>query len=217
MFINIVLQTVIALGLALLMHRLAKSTVIRGTLLLPFLISNVIAAMLWFWMLDYQIGMVNEFIEWAGLNRIAFFGSEDWAIPTIAAVNIWRHMGYTALLIFAGLQIDPDVRLRGRLPRRQHRVADVLADHPAAAAAGPGAGPGGHGDRLVPGLRHRGRDHQGRTGQRHPSHAVLHLPEGLHRVEFGYASALSVIFFLILAPVALVQMKFLKGDESDLA
>ena len=69
--------------------------------------SNVIAALLWFWMLDYQIGIVNEFIEWVGLPRIAFFGSEDWAIPTMALVNVWRHMGYTALLIFAGLQSIP--------------------------------------------------------------------------------------------------------------
>lgn len=34
--------------------------------------------------------------------------------------------------------------------------------------------------------------------------------------DFGYASALSVILFLILALVAFVQMKFLKGNESDL-
>ena len=29
-------------------------------LLLPFLVANVIVALLWFWMLDYQIGIVNE-------------------------------------------------------------------------------------------------------------------------------------------------------------
>ena len=57
-------QTVLAVGIAVLMHRLTKSTVIRGTILLPFLISNVIAALVWFWLLDYQIGIVNEFIAW---------------------------------------------------------------------------------------------------------------------------------------------------------
>ncbi len=117
------------------MQRLVKSTVVRGTILLPFLISNVIAALTWLWLLDYQIGIVNEFIAWIGLDRIPFFGGENWAIPTIAAVNIWRHMGYTALLVFAGLQTIPGLRLRGRLDRRQHRVALVLADHPPAAPA----------------------------------------------------------------------------------
>jgi multiple sugar transport system permease protein len=59
----------------------AKSTLIRGALLLPYLMSNVIAALLWFWMLDYQIGIVNQFIEWAGLPRVAFFGSERGPSP----------------------------------------------------------------------------------------------------------------------------------------
>ncbi|BAS16133.1 probable ABC transporter permease protein YurN [Arthrobacter sp. Hiyo8] len=106
--LNIGFQTVIAIGLALLMHRVAKSTFIRGVLLLPFLVANVIVALLWFWMLDYQLGIVNEIINWMGLPRIAFFGSDQWAIPTIAFVNVWRHMGYTALLIFAGLQAIPN-------------------------------------------------------------------------------------------------------------
>ena len=105
--INIVLQTVLAVAIAALMHRLTKSTFVRGIILLPFLISNVIAAMLWFWMLDYQIGIVNEFLAFSGLDRIAFFGEAGWAIPTIAIVNVWRHMGYTALLVFAGLQLIP--------------------------------------------------------------------------------------------------------------
>ena len=34
--------------------------------------------------------------------------------------------------------------------------------------------------------------------------------------DFGYGSAIAVILFLILALVAFIQMKFLKGNESDL-
>jgi len=105
--LNIGFQTIIAIVLAVMMQRLTKSVVLRGALLLPWLISNVIAAMVWFWLLDYQIGLVNQFLEWTGANKIAFFGDEFWAIPTIAFVNVWRHMGYTALLVFAGLQTIP--------------------------------------------------------------------------------------------------------------
>ena len=77
-------------------------------ILLPFLISNVIAALVWFWLLDYQIGLVNGFIAAIGFDKIPFFGDAAWAIPTIAMVNVWRHMGYTALLVFAGLQTIPN-------------------------------------------------------------------------------------------------------------
>lgn len=33
--------------------------------------------------------------------------ASSWAIPTIALINVWRHVGYTALLLFAGLQAIP--------------------------------------------------------------------------------------------------------------
>ena len=37
------------------------------------------------------------------------------------------------------------------------------------------------------------------------------------RRNFGYASAMAVVLFVILAVVTVVQMKFLRADESDLA
>jgi multiple sugar transport system permease protein len=214
--INIGLQTIIALGLALLMHRVAKSTFIRGALLLPFLVANVIVALLWFWMLDYQLGIVNEVISWLGLPRIAFFGSEQWAIPTIAFVNVWRHMGYTALLIFAGLQAIPShvyevASLDGASPTRAFWSITMPLLRPVLAlvlvvtvigsfqvfdtvAVTTGGGPV-NASRVI---------------------QMYIYQKAFAESDFGYASALSVILFVILALVAFIQMKFLKGNESDL-
>lgn len=105
--LNIGIQTVVALVLALLMQRLTQSTLVRSLILAPYLVSNVVAALVFFWILDFQLGIGNQMLEWLGLDRIGFFTTEDWVIPTIALVNVWRHMGYTALLIFAGLQAIP--------------------------------------------------------------------------------------------------------------
>ena len=214
--LNIGFQTVIALCLALLMHRVAKSTFIRGALLMPFLVANVVVALLWFWMLDYQIGIVNEIISWLGLPRIAFFGSEQWAIPTIAGVNVWRHMGYTALLIFAGLQSIPQhvyevASLDGASPTRTFwsitmpllrpvmvlvLVVTVIGSFQVfdTVAVTTGGGPI-NASRVI---------------------QMYIYQKAFSESDFGYASALSVILFLILALVAFVQMKFLKGNESDL-
>ena len=41
--------------------------------------------------------------------------------------------------------------------------------------------------------------------------------KGFAEGQFGYACALSVILFIILISVALVQLKLLNADESDLA
>ncbi|MDR6684479.1 multiple sugar transport system permease protein [Arthrobacter sp. 1088] len=214
--INIVLQTALALGLAILMHRVAKSTLIRGALLMPYLMANVIAALLWFWMLDYQIGIINQVIEWTGLPRVAFFGSEQWAIPTQALINTWRHMGYTALLIFAGLQAIPNsvyeaasidgskavsTFWRITLPLLRPVLVLVLVvtvigsfqvfDTVAVTTAG--------------GPVNATRVLQFYIYQR-----------AFNEQDFGYGSALAVILFLILAIVAFIQMKFLRGNQSDL-
>ncbi|GAB3520869.1 sugar ABC transporter permease [Arthrobacter monumenti] len=106
-FINITIQTAAALLIAVLMQRLTQSTLVRSLILAPYLVSNVVAGLVFLWILDFQLGIGNQIIEWIGLDRIGFFTSEAWAIPTIALVNVWRHMGYTALLIFAGLQSIP--------------------------------------------------------------------------------------------------------------
>jgi multiple sugar transport system permease protein len=214
--LNIGFQTVLALIIALLMHRVAKSTFVRGVILLPYLVANVIVALLWFWMLDYQIGIVNQMIEFVGLDRIAFFGSEAWAIPTIAFVNVWRHMGYTALLIFAGLQA---------IPSHVYEVASL-----------DGASPWQTFWRItMPLLRpvlvlvlvvtvigsFQVFDTVAVTTNGGPVNAsrVIQLyifQKAFTESDFGYGSALSVILFIILAIVAFLQMKFLQGNKNDL-
>ena len=41
--------------------------------------------------------------------------------------------------------------------------------------------------------------------------------KGFTQGEFGYASALCVVLFVILAAVALIQLRLLRAGESDLA
>ena len=215
-FLNIVLQTALALGLALLMYQVAKSTLVRGALLLPYLMSNVIAALLWFWMLDYQIGVVNQFIEWSGLPRVAFFGSEEWAVPTQALINTWRHMGYTALLIFAGLQAIPGhvyevAKLDGASAFQTFRKITIPLLRPVLVMV------------LVVTVigSFQVFDTVAVTTQGGPVNATRVIQYYIYQrafteSDFGYGSAIAVILFLILALVAFIQMKFLKGNESDL-
>ena len=215
--LNIGFQTLIALGLAVLMHRLTKSAIIRGSILLPFLIASVVVALLWFWMLDFQIGIVNTMIEAIGLDKIAFFGNENWAIPTIAFVNVWKHMGYTALLIFAGLQMIPTTIYeaaavdgssewktfwRITLPLLRPVLVLVLIITVTGSfqvfdtvAITTGGGPG-NASRVI---------------------QVYIVERAFERSDFGYAAALSAILFVILGLVAYLQNKFLRGGESDLA
>src|ERR1700704_2025469 len=86
---NIPAQTVLGLLLAILLQRLTKSVAVRSLFLVPYLLSNVIVAMLWFWMLDPVLGFGNAILGWFGIHRIAFFNDQNLALITIAAVNTW--------------------------------------------------------------------------------------------------------------------------------
>jgi multiple sugar transport system permease protein len=215
--LNIGFQTVLAIALAVLLHRLTRSVVIRGLVLMPYLVANVVVALLWFWMLDAQIGIVNQVLSWVGIGPISFFGSESWAIPTIAFVNTWRHLGYTALLIFAGLVMIPTVlyeagRVDGAsewqmfrritLPLLRPVLALVLVvtvvgsfqvfDTVAVTTAG---GPA-DASRVI-------------------QYYIFDL--AFQRLDYGYASAVSVVLLVILSVIAFVQLRLMRANESDLA
>jgi len=222
-FINIVSQTILAIGIAVLMDRLTKSVVVRGVLLFPWLIPNVIVAMLWLWMLDANLGVVNDFLGFFGVEPVRFFTDIDKVIPTIAGINTWRHMGYTALLIFAGLQTVPKNLYEAgaldgaselkmfrdiTLPLLRPILALVLVitivgslqvfDTVYVATGGFGGQPGG------------------------PANAsrVIYLYIYQNAFDFnqlGYAAAISVLLLAILLAITFVQLKLLRAGESDLA
>jgi multiple sugar transport system permease protein len=221
--INIGIQTVLALGIAVLMHRLTDSVAVRGILVLPWLIPNVVLALLWMWMLDPNLGIVNNWLNAVGIPSQGFLGDESQVIPTIAGINIWRNMGYTALLLFGGLVMIPKsyyeaAALDGAsewkmfwtvtLPLLRPVLALVLVvtligsfqvfDTVQIATGGFGGAPGGPGN----------------------SSRVLYLYIFQQAFEFnalGYAAALSVALIILLVAVAAIQLRLHAAGESDLA
>jgi multiple sugar transport system permease protein len=221
--INIGIQTILALGIAVLMHRLTQSVIVRSIILVPWLIPNVVLAVLWMWMLDPNLGIINHWLDAIGIGSQGFLGSESQVIPTIAGINIWKNMGYTALLLFGGLVMIPKsyyeaAALDGAgewrmfrtitLPLLRPVLALVLVvtvigsfqvfDTVQIATGGIGGQPGGPAN----------------------SSRVMYMYIFQQAFEFndlGYASALSVALIVLLVVVAAVQLRLLRAGESDLA
>lgn len=215
--LNIFFQTILAVGIGVLMQRLTKNTAVRAVILLPFLISNVIAALVWFLMLDFQVGIVNELLAYVGLDKITFFGGDATAIPTIAAVNVWRHMGYTALLVFAGLQTIPDyvyeaAAVDGSTEWRSFWRITLPLLRPILALVLVITVTGSFQIFDTVNVTTRG-------GPGNASRVIQYyiVQKGFTEGQFGYASAISFVLFVILAIVALVQLRLLNAGESDLA
>lgn len=221
--INIGVQTVLALGIAVMMDRLTQSVLVRGILVLPWLIPNVVVALLWVWLLDPGLGVVNSLLDGLGIPGQPFFGSPEQVVPTLAGVSTWRHMGYTALLLFAGLQTIPgdlyeagsvdgasewNMFWRITMPLLRPVLALVLVlsivgsfqvfDVVHVATGGFGGTPGGPAN----------------------SSLVIYLyiyRQAFNFNNFGYAAAMSVALFSVLILVTIAIMRGLRGSQSDLA
>jgi multiple sugar transport system permease protein len=215
--INIVLQTIAALTIALLMQRVARSTFVRGLILLPYFIANVIVALVWFWMLDSQLGIANKILDWLGIGGESWFGNGALVIPTIALVNIWRHMGYTALLIFAGLQTIPAslyeaASLDGASEVKSFTKITLPLLRPVLVMVLIITVTGSFQIFDTVSVTSKG-------GPAQASNVIQYyiVDQAINRSHFGYGAAISVLLFVILIIVAIFQFKVLRGRESDLA
>jgi len=213
---NIPAQTVLGLLIAVLLKRLTGSVVMRSIMLAPFLVSNVIAAMIWFWMLDPILGFVNFVLQSLGLGTHAFFSDETLALPTIAAINIWRHMGYAALLFYTGLQAIPEhlyeaARIEGASQWKMFSSITLPLLRPTVVFV------------LVTSVIGSFQifDTIAVTTQGGPGTATRTIvwyiyQEAFSSMRMGYASAMSTVLFFGLVLVTLVQMRVLRSGESDL-
>ena len=212
---NIPLQTAIAVVIAVMMDRLTKSIIIRGIILLPWLFPNVVVGLLWLWLLDPSIGIINATVEWLGFSSIPFLTSVEMALPSIAAINIWRHMGYSALLIFAGLQAIPKevyeaASTDGASEFRTFWSITIPLLRPVLVFV------------IVTSVIGSFQifDTVAITTEGGPVNATevlnwLIFENAFERFNMGYATTISVALFFILIVVSIVQMRILRADEVD--
>jgi multiple sugar transport system permease protein len=96
------------LAALLLNQRLAATNVYRTLYFLPHLTPSVAAALLWVWVLQPDFGLVNYLLGMVGITGPAWFGSTEWAIPSLALIALWNGVGGNRMMIFlAGLQGVP--------------------------------------------------------------------------------------------------------------
>ena len=106
--LNIPLQTVLALFLAVMLNRkLPAMGVYRVLFVAPYLSTPVAMAVIWYWVFDPKLGAVNAILAHVGITGPQWLSSTALAMPVVALVNIWQYVGYNMLFFLAGLQAIP--------------------------------------------------------------------------------------------------------------
>jgi len=78
----------------------------RAVYFFPVLLSPVVVALIWKWVLQRD-GVLNAGLTALGGQKILFFVDPGWAMFWAVFVSIWAHMGFYTLILLAGLQAIP--------------------------------------------------------------------------------------------------------------
>ena len=92
----------------LLNQKIAATSIWRTMYFLPTLTPLVAAALLWRWMLNPDVVLVNYLLEQVGIEGPGWLSSTTWAIPALVIMGLWASVGGSRMVIFlAGLQDVP--------------------------------------------------------------------------------------------------------------
>jgi multiple sugar transport system permease protein len=101
---------VIALGLALLVNAdIRGRDIYRTVIFLSYPLMTVAVAIIWRWMFDERVGLINYTAGSLDLvdKPIPFLNSFTWALPSVIAANIWQMLGFYMIILLTGLQNIP--------------------------------------------------------------------------------------------------------------
>lgn len=104
--ITVVVELVLGLALASVMHRISFGRrTVRTAILVPYGIVTVVAGFAWLYAFSLSSGFVNS---WFGLDDKAWFGDRWSALFVIILSEIWKTTPFMSLLLLAGLAQVPE-------------------------------------------------------------------------------------------------------------
>ena len=205
----------LALVLAVLLNRKLKGIgFFRVAIFFPYITSLVAVAVVWNMLFSPDSGPINQFLHAVGIAEPpGWTSSSDWAMPAVIITSVWRDMGYYMVLYLAGLQA---------IPAELYEAAEV--DGASAWQR--------FWNVTMPSLRpttffvvvmltvssFKVFDlivvmTNGGPGRSTTVLSQLIYQEGIGEGKFGYSSAISLVLFLIVLTVTVLQFKIQQRRE----
>lgn len=210
--LGVPLQLIIGLSIALLLNQVQRYvSLLRAIYFIPFVTSTVAVAWVWRWLYQPQIGPINLLLAAFALPQQPFLKSPAQALSSIVACAVWQGLGFVVIIFLAGLK---------QIPRVYYEAARI--DGASAPAI----------------LRHitlpllnstlvyltvlqsisflrifdqvLNMSDQGSGGPLNSTTTVVLriYREAFGSLNMGYASALTIVLFLIILIITLLQMQF---------
>lgn len=107
--IAVPLGLAVAMSLALLVKEPIRGIgLFRSTYFLPVVTSMVMAGVIWKWVYSIDDGLLNGLLSLVGLPPQPWLQSEKLVLPSLAVMAVWKDVGYPMLILLAGIQAIPE-------------------------------------------------------------------------------------------------------------
>ncbi len=199
----------LGLALALALNREGRFyAFVRSAVFSAYVVSWVAVGLLWLWLLDPQAGLVARVTRGLGWTPVDWLGNPKVVLFTLAGVTVWKITGYAMVIFLAGLKDVPRsvleaAALDGAGPwQRFHRIVWPLL-RPTAAFVGTTS--------LI--LSFQAFDIVRVMTQGGPVRSSTIFVYAIYEQVFvnlriGRASALTVVFFLLLVGLTGLQWRW---------
>jgi multiple sugar transport system permease protein len=106
LLINVAFGLLLAVLLEMRMPRWLRG-VFRLSFLFPFVVSSSVVALIWRFLFNKDLGLVNYWLGLLGIDAIDWLGSSAFAPVSVVLVAAWKTIGFSILIYIAGLQAIP--------------------------------------------------------------------------------------------------------------
>lgn len=215
-FASVTLQLVLGYAAAAALLRDSWLTkAVRSVYFFPTIVALATIGMVWRFLLDPNIGLVAGLTAAIGLTPVGWLQDPNLALPTLIFVNVWKNVGFTMVILLAGLKGVPHslyeaARLDGAQGFQVTRYITLPSIRPTILLAAmmltinslqvfdlvyvmTGGGPLNSTDTLV----------------------TMLYREGFVYFNQGYASAIAWVLFVLILTVSALQMRLLRYDDVD--
>ncbi|MEM8601767.1 MAG: sugar ABC transporter permease [Bacteroidota bacterium] len=207
-------QTFLALLLAMAVNQgIPGQAFFRAAFYIPAITSSVVTSVIFLWIYS-KTGLLNYMLSWVGIDGPDWIGSPRTALGSIMALNVWSTSGYFMIAFLAGLQ---------GIPRTLYEAADV-----------DGAGAWSKfWNVTVPSLRptfffvvtlgligsFQVFDQIYVMSNGGPVNATTTVSYHIYNsafkyFRFGYASAASIVLFVIILILTIIQRRIIQPEEA---
>lgn len=209
------LTVILSLAIALLVNAKAArwKGLFRTMYFAPIVTSIVAVAVVWKYLYNPKVGLLNQGLALFGVSPIDWLGDPHWAMPAIILLGVWKNFGYNMVIFVAALQSIPEelyeaARMDGANALQQFRHVTLPMLGPTFVFVGIITAIGYLQLFPEPYVMTRGGPVNSTM-----SIVMLMYEQGFKWWNMGFAASVAFILFIVIAIATLIQLRVQRARE----